>query len=494
MAPHRTISTMRQLHLIILCLVGLAGLCSAQSISLSVKTGPPTSHTSVSGTGFPASAAIDIYFQTTQVALTVTNASGSFTGVNIQVPASALPGVDWITAVVQNGSQAAQAPFRVHTNWVQYNANPAHTGTNPLENVISTSNVGTLHEVWTFATGSFITSSPAVANGVLYIGSFDHNVYALNARTGRKIWQYTTGSAIEHSTPAVYRGVVYIGSDDGNVYALNAATGALLWNFTTGAAVHSSPTVVNGVVYIGSEDFSVYALNASTGASIWTFNGAFGPIDSSPAVANGVVYVGTGNPGIDLFDFNVYALNASTGAELWSYTTQDYVDPSPAVANGVVYVADDFHDLYALNASSGSVIWQFAPDGQVAAGPAVAYGKVYVGTAGLGFSTFGVNVSSGTSAWQYFSGAEMESGPSVANGVVYSAGYENGTIYAFDSNSGAVLWQFATIPNGIESNPAIADGMLFIGCATKVCAFAPTGPTAPQRPDPAALRSGLVQN
>ena len=195
----------------------LGGLCAAQSITLSSKAGPPTSHTLVSGTGFPASAAIDIYFQTTEVALTVTNGSGAFSAVNIQVPASALPGVNWVTAVVQGGSLAAQASFRVHTNWVQYGADAAHSGFNRLENVISTSNVGTLAPIWTFTTGSFITSSPAVANGVVYIGSFDSNVYALNARTGHKIWQFATGNAIEHSTPAVYHGVVYIGSDDNNV-------------------------------------------------------------------------------------------------------------------------------------------------------------------------------------------------------------------------------------------------------------------------------------
>ena len=72
------------------------------------------------------------------------------------------------------------------------------------------------------------------------------------------------------SSPAVVNGVVYIGSDDGNVYALNASTGAMLWSFTTGGRVESSPTVVNGVVYIGSDDDNVYALNASTGNKLWT--------------------------------------------------------------------------------------------------------------------------------------------------------------------------------------------------------------------------------
>ena len=68
-------------------------------------------------------------------------------------------------------------------------------------------------------------SCPAVANGVVYIGSEDDNVYALNAATGSKIWSYPTGNQVE-SSPAVANGVVYVGSDDNNVYALNATTGS----------------------------------------------------------------------------------------------------------------------------------------------------------------------------------------------------------------------------------------------------------------------------
>ncbi len=81
--------------------------------------------------------------------------------------------------------------------------------------------------------GAAVVSSPAVANGVVYVGSSDQNVYALNASTGALLWKYTTGGQIDHSSPAVTNGVVYVGSFDGNVYALNASTGALLWKYPT---------------------------------------------------------------------------------------------------------------------------------------------------------------------------------------------------------------------------------------------------------------------
>ena len=79
-------------------------------------------------------------------------------------------------------------------------------------------------------------SSPAVVNGVVYFGSDDGNVYALNASTGAKLWSYATGDGVD-SSPAVANGVVYVGSDDGNVYALNASTGAKLWSYATGRRV-----------------------------------------------------------------------------------------------------------------------------------------------------------------------------------------------------------------------------------------------------------------
>ena len=75
-----------------------------------------------------------------------------------------------------------------------------------------------------------------MANGVVYVGSNDDNVYALNASTGTQLWSYTTGNLV-NSSPAVANGVVYVGSGDDNVYALNASTGAKLWSYATGSLV-----------------------------------------------------------------------------------------------------------------------------------------------------------------------------------------------------------------------------------------------------------------
>jgi len=132
---------------------------------------------------------------------------------------------------------------------------------------------------WSFQTGDDVISSPAVANGVVYVGSDDGNVYALNANTGTKLWNYWTGNSVL-SSPAISNGVVYVGSYDNNTYALNATTGAKLWNYTTGWYVDSSPAVSDGVVYIGSLDSNLYALNATTGAKT-----LFTPLRLSPTAS-----------------------------------------------------------------------------------------------------------------------------------------------------------------------------------------------------------------
>ena len=111
-----------------------------------------------------------------------------------------------------------------------------------------------------------MAASPTVVNAVVYVGSYDSNVYALNATTGTKLWNCATGDSVL-SSPAVSNGVVYVGSNDNNVYALNAATGAKLWNYATGSAVFSSPAVSNLVVYVGSNDGNLYAIGTAAAAT-----------------------------------------------------------------------------------------------------------------------------------------------------------------------------------------------------------------------------------
>ncbi|MGP8011063.1 MAG: PQQ-binding-like beta-propeller repeat protein, partial [Halobacteriota archaeon] len=130
-------------------------------------------------------------------------------------------------------------PAAAQYDAMQYRYNAAHTGD---YSPVAGSSMSNGQLTWSFTTGSVVLSSPAVANGVVYVGSEDNNVYAINATTGANVWTFTTGSEV-YSSPAVANGVVYVGSEDNNVYAINATTGANVWTFTTGSAVLSSPAV-----------------------------------------------------------------------------------------------------------------------------------------------------------------------------------------------------------------------------------------------------------
>jgi outer membrane protein assembly factor BamB len=368
-------------------------------------------------------------------------------------------------AAAGNSVQAQTTPSSA--DWTQFHRDNMQRW-NPYETVLGVNNVGSLQLKWKNPTGGnydydsgYPGSSPAVANGVVYFGSLDNNVYALNASTGAKLWSYPTGSAV-YSSPAVANGIVYVGSGDANVYALNASTGAKLWSYTTGLGIGSSPTVVNGVVYIGSDDGNAYALNASTGAKLWSYDtgGTASPVESSPAVANGVVY-------IDSFCCNLWALNASTGALLWSYPTQIAAgfSSSPAVANGVVYVGSWNENLYALNASTGALLWTYSVDGDgpVESSPAVANGVVYFASIS---NVYALNASTGALLWRHAAGPYVQSSPAVANGVVYVgsggsvSGYVGwGPLYALNASTGALLW--SSTAGFWNPSPAIVDGVLY---------------------------------
>jgi len=303
---------------------------------------------------------------------------------------------------------------------------------------------------WSYTTVQAVFSSPAVADDMLYVGSVDNKVYALNASTGAIVWNYTTGSFV-YSSPTVAGGIVYIGSHDNIIYALNAANGVLVWNCTTGGDVYSSPTVADGRVYVGSADRKVYALDASTGALVWNYTTS-NAVYSSPAVADGRVFIGSN-------DTKVYALNATSGAFLWSYTTGNAVYSSPSVAYGLVYVGSYDNKVYALNATTGARVWSYTTAGAVHSSPAVWDGRVYVGS--FDKKVYALNASTGTRIWNFTTGGYVDSSPAVADGKVF-IGSRDFKVHALNVSTGALLWSYAT-GQAVYSSPSVADGRVFVG-------------------------------
>jgi outer membrane protein assembly factor BamB len=248
---------------------------------------------------------------------------------------------------------------------------------------------GTCTPLWTATTGGMILGSPAYSNSKVYVGSMDGKLYAFDAtgvtgcsgvvpnKTCLPLWTAASGS-IQNSSPAVAGGVVYVGSDDFDLYAFDAAgvtgcSGVLpnktctpLWHGVTGSWVVSSPAVANGVVYVGSADHKLYAyaVGCNTGGGfcspLWTATTG-NEVNSSPAVANGVVYVGSEDHKLYAF-----AANGGTGCTgsfplktcppLWTATTGGMIDSSPAVTDGLVYVGSEDYKLYAYALSAATTL------------------------------------------------------------------------------------------------------------------------------------------
>jgi outer membrane protein assembly factor BamB len=476
---------------------------AAASITSRPQAGPPSQSTRISGSGFAANEAVDVYFDTSYVRLNATDESGSFSTA-FEIPVSALPGTHWITAVGRRSGKAAQKSFTVRTNWSQFRKEVRHKGFNQTENVINADNVANLDLAWTAPTGSLITSSPAKVNSVAYVGSEDGKLYAFNVSDGSQRWSFTTRDAIK-SSPAVANGVVYVGSDDGYLYAVRTSNGERRWRAYTGGRVASSPVAVldvhdigcpesssvHDVVYVGSENNRLFAFDASSGEEIWETS-MDGQVLSSPAVANCTVYVGTSNDlGNGLSNGKLYALNALTGQRFWAIPTGGAIVSSPAVHRNVVFVGSKDHNLYAFNATTGAPQWVAATIAAIESSPAVANGIVYVGSDDLFVYAFDELL--GVQLWSNVTLGQVVSSPAVANGVVY-VGSKDGKLFAFNASTGRKLWAGPT-GIGITSSPAVADGTVYVGSQDGALYAFRLGTeisnlllTSVPRPDPMMLR------
>lgn len=304
--------------------------------------------------------------------------------------------------------------------------------------------------VWTFATGAFVSSSPAVEGDYVYIGSADNHVYCLNRKTGAEVWRYETGNSVV-SSPVVVNGALYVGSTDDKLYRLDAATGAKVWEYTTGENIQSSPAVADGMVYVGSFDNKVHCVDAATGAQEWEFQ-SDNDVFSTPAVVDGRVYVG----GVD---FNLYCLDAKTGAELWRYTTEGDIPPSPAVVDGYVYVGSKDGKLYCLDAETGQKQWEYATGDIVYDSAAVSKGFVYF--ASLDGNVYCLDAATGGKIWSFSTGDDIHSSPAVTDDYVYIGNF-NGNIYCLDAEMSTLIWHYKT-GSSVFSSPAVAHGLVYFG-------------------------------
>ncbi|MCJ7470389.1 PQQ-binding-like beta-propeller repeat protein [Candidatus Bathyarchaeota archaeon] len=317
--------------------------------------------------------------------------------------------------------------------------------------------------------------SPAIVNDVVYIGSTNGTVYALDAIDGSVIWNSTPGGKIR-SSPAVADGLVFIGSDDPNVYALNASDGHLIWKYTAGGQFLSSPAVAYGKVFITSRDGWLHALPETDpdGDGIiqlnevkWRYrHSEGGEVYSSPAVADGMVFFGS-------LDKNIYALLDDPNSNgtidpnevKWFKSTNGSIYSSPAVAYGKVFVSSDDGYVYAFNITNGNIIWKHKVGDHIRSSPAVANGLVFIGSDDG--NLYALNATSnnpdGEEIWKQPIGSVRWSSPAVAENKVF-IGTMDGKIYSLRVKDGKIWWCYTLQTHGpVDSSPAVLDDKLYVG-------------------------------
>ena len=305
------------------------------------------------------------------------------------------------------------------------------------------------HEAWTFQTNGRIYSSAAIKGNLVYFGSGDSTLYAVNKNSGALKWKFKTLGAVQ-SNPAINKGFVYFGSQDGKLYSLDAQTGKLIWKFQSKGErmldvwdyYLSSPTIENGVVYWGSGDGNMYALNAKDGKPIWNFH-AGAIIHATPLLSNGKVYFG---------DYNgkFYALDADNGALFWQFKTvgdtyfpKGEIPKGAAIDNGVIYFGSRDFNLYAIDAETGTGRWNRKELGSwIIAEPLIYKDKVYFGTSDT-HRFYCLDKTNGNSVWQLELPMRVYGSAITHNNLIYFGCFD-GKIRAVDAQTGEEKWEFQT--------------------------------------------------
>ena len=344
-------------------------------------------------------------------------------------------------------------------------------GDNTRSGVFDSPPIRTLHGVkWKFKTDAPVIGSPAISNGVVFVGSVDTFFYAIDQATGRLKWKFETNGSIQ-SSPAISDGLIYFATYEGLIYAVDENTGTLKWKFAMEyekrfEATHlhgqgpkkqtipddwdfylSSPAVFNNRVYVGSGDKNIYALNAKTGILEWKF-ATKDVVHGSPAIANNTVYIGS-------WDSHLYALDAVTGKEKWRFKAGEDFEKfnqvgfqgSPTVVDGTVYIGCRDSHVYAIEAATGRKKWDF-PTGNswVSNTPAVANGVVYAGTSPLN----AIDAATGKLLYSYADEFGVFASPAIAGDMAYFSGMM-GTLIAIHAKTGKLAWKFRT--DGLNHDP-----------------------------------------
>ncbi|HXF86622.1 MAG TPA: serine/threonine-protein kinase [Anaerolineales bacterium] len=309
--------------------------------------------------------------------------------------------------------------------------------------------LSTIKPLWVFKCEDEIRGTPTIFQGTLYIGSYDHNLYALNAADGKFLWKYPSEGGIV-SRPAVADGNVYFGSEDRRLHVVSARSGKVVWTYYTNGPVRSSPRIAEGHVFFGSDDGYLHAVNLMTGRMAWRFEMA-DAIRSTPFVMGDMVYVGCESGDYYAVDFR--------GELKWRFRAKRAITSSTVGTGQAIYFSSVDGTLYALDPRNGWIIWRFRLGKPSISTPCLADDLIFVGAAD-GF-IYAVEAKTSKEVWRFRTEHQVSSSPVVYKDSLY-CGSVDGNLYCLEYRTGRLRWKFGT-EGAITGTPLVYDDIVYIG-------------------------------
>jgi outer membrane protein assembly factor BamB/tRNA A-37 threonylcarbamoyl transferase component Bud32 len=307
--------------------------------------------------------------------------------------------------------------------------------------------------LWSFKVEDAVRSTPLIYNGVVYVGSYDNNLWALDAQEGGLVWKFATEGGIG-SSPVYGGGSIFIGSSDYRLYAVNVRDGKRRWTFKADGKIFTTPALELGLIFFGSDDGKLYALKPgqTSAREMWHFT-TMDPIRSSPTVDKESESIFFGS---DAGDFLCLDLS---GEMRWRFQTRRAIISTPLVHEGMVYFGSNDWYVYALDAQQGYSVWRQRTRGPVVSSPIFYKGRVYFGSADQ--SVYAVDALSGREVWKFDTGSQVTSSPAVSHDSIY-IGTVDGGLYCLHADTGDVMWRFQS-RGPILSSPQVADNIVYVG-------------------------------
>ncbi len=312
-----------------------------------------------------------------------------------------------------------------------------------------TLNSSKINPIWSFACEDELRGSPTVLSGIVYIGSYDNNLYALHDSSGEFIWKYPTEGGVV-SKPAVIGGNVYFGSEDKRVHAVSAKNGKIMWTYYTEGPVRSSPHIAEGHLFVGSDDGFLHAVSAGSGRGVWRAD-VYASVRSTPLVHNEAIYFGTEAGEFICLDYQ--------GEVKWRFKAKRAVTSSPIISESFIYFGSLDGTLYALEAKTGWVIWRFRMDKGSISTSCIAGDLIFTGS--IDGNIYCVDVHSAKEIWRFPTENQVTGSPIVYKDSLY-CGSVDGNLYCLEYRTGRLRWKYQT-GGPITGTPAVSEDIVYIG-------------------------------